>query len=317
MRRAPSCRSRSWASRPPSCAPMSTARTRHRPPGDAGGHRGAHHRAAARPMAADERSTPRFVEPDTEDNLQRHSSRTTGRTSCRSFCRRKTASRRCWRRRSHKPDEIVGNMQPTANRGLWEYTVEKVAVNAVMAGARPEYFPVILALAASERLGAEQQLELGRGDGRGQRPDPPRDRHELRRRRDGPLQSRQCDHRPRLWAAVAERAGRVGAGRDLHGLASATTTPTTTSPSPRTRSAARGSRSTCRRASSRKTAWSASSMAAAPRRSAWACARPIGASMCATCCSGSTPPRAPCFAARPASPRASSSSAAASTPRRS
>ena len=41
-------------------------------------------------------------------------------------------------------------MQPTANRGSWEYTVEKVAVNAVMSGAKPEYFPVILALAASE-----------------------------------------------------------------------------------------------------------------------------------------------------------------------
>jgi hypothetical protein len=40
-------------------------------------------------------------------------------------------------------------MQPTAHRGLWEYTVEKVAVNAVMSGAKPEYFPVILALAAS------------------------------------------------------------------------------------------------------------------------------------------------------------------------
>lgn len=50
---------------------------------------------------------------------------------------------------SRKPDEIVGRMQPTKNRGLWSYTVEKVAVNAVMAGARREYFPVILALAAS------------------------------------------------------------------------------------------------------------------------------------------------------------------------
>lgn len=49
-----------------------------------------------------------------------------------------------------RPDEIVGRMQPTLNRGAWSYTVEKVAVNAVMAGARPEYFPVILALAASE-----------------------------------------------------------------------------------------------------------------------------------------------------------------------
>jgi len=51
---------------------------------------------------------------------------------------------------AHAPDEVVGRMQPTANRAAWEYTVEKVAVNAVMAGARPEYFPIILALAASE-----------------------------------------------------------------------------------------------------------------------------------------------------------------------
>ena len=40
-------------------------------------------------------------------------------------------------------------MRPTSFREFWEYTVEKVAVNAVMAGAHPEYFPVILALAAS------------------------------------------------------------------------------------------------------------------------------------------------------------------------
>jgi hypothetical protein len=51
---------------------------------------------------------------------------------------------------SHKPDKVVGRMQMTANRGWWECTVEKVAVNAVMAGCRPEYFPVVLALAASE-----------------------------------------------------------------------------------------------------------------------------------------------------------------------
>ncbi|GGH36773.1 UGSC family (seleno)protein [Microbacterium album] len=50
---------------------------------------------------------------------------------------------------SHDPGEVVGTMEPTKNRGRWSYTVEKVAVNAVMAGARPEYLPVILALAAS------------------------------------------------------------------------------------------------------------------------------------------------------------------------
>ncbi|HEV8440647.1 MAG TPA: UGSC family (seleno)protein [Methylomirabilota bacterium] len=48
-----------------------------------------------------------------------------------------------------KADEVVGRMRPTHFREAWEYTVEKVAVNAVMAGARPEYFPVILALAAT------------------------------------------------------------------------------------------------------------------------------------------------------------------------
>jgi len=51
---------------------------------------------------------------------------------------------------SHKPDEIVGKMSPAMGAyPPWSFTVEQVAVNAVMAGARPEYFPVILALAAS------------------------------------------------------------------------------------------------------------------------------------------------------------------------
>ena len=40
-------------------------------------------------------------------------------------------------------------MTVTFHQERLEYTVEKVAVNAVMAGARPEYFPVILALASS------------------------------------------------------------------------------------------------------------------------------------------------------------------------
>lgn len=40
------------------------------------------------------------------------------------------------------PDEVVGIMPPD----MKECTVEKIAVNAVMAGARPEYMPVILAV---------------------------------------------------------------------------------------------------------------------------------------------------------------------------
>jgi hypothetical protein len=50
----------------------------------------------------------------------------------------------------HPPDEIVGMMSVTTHEERYEYTVEKVAVNAVMSGARPEHFPVILALASSQ-----------------------------------------------------------------------------------------------------------------------------------------------------------------------
>jgi hypothetical protein len=49
---------------------------------------------------------------------------------------------------SHTPDEIVGKMAGGTYEP-WEFTVEKVAVNAVMAGAKPDYFPTILAIAAS------------------------------------------------------------------------------------------------------------------------------------------------------------------------
>ena len=50
----------------------------------------------------------------------------------------------------HDPDEVVGRMSVTTHNERLEYTVELVAVNAVMAGARPEHLPVILALAASQ-----------------------------------------------------------------------------------------------------------------------------------------------------------------------
>jgi hypothetical protein len=51
---------------------------------------------------------------------------------------------------SHHPDEYVGKM--SANAGTypaWSYTVKQVAVNAVMAGCEPDYFPVILAIAST------------------------------------------------------------------------------------------------------------------------------------------------------------------------
>ncbi len=49
---------------------------------------------------------------------------------------------------SHHPDEVVGKMAAGAF-AAWTYTVRQVAVNAVMAGCEPEYFPVVLAVASS------------------------------------------------------------------------------------------------------------------------------------------------------------------------
>jgi len=48
---------------------------------------------------------------------------------------------------SHKPNEMVGELRSGYEAG--SFNVERVAANAVMAGAKPEYMPVILTMAAS------------------------------------------------------------------------------------------------------------------------------------------------------------------------
>lgn len=95
------------------------------------------------------RSTPRLVEPDSEENLHRLfcDNRWTDQLPIVLPTEERVAAMLAHTRR--KPTEVVGHMRATQFREYWEYTVENVAVNAVMAGAKPEYFPVILALAAS------------------------------------------------------------------------------------------------------------------------------------------------------------------------
>src|SRR5712691_869635 len=96
-----------------------------------------------------DRSTPRLVEPGTAEDLERlflENHWTDMLPIVLPTAERVQAMLAGTRR---KPDEIVGRMRSTHFREYWEYTVEKVAVNAVMAGARPAYFPVILAIAAS------------------------------------------------------------------------------------------------------------------------------------------------------------------------
>jgi hypothetical protein len=96
-----------------------------------------------------ERSTTRFLEADSEDHLQQLFL-DNGWTDFQPIVlptEARVAAMLEGTRRS--PDEVVGRLRPTVYREFWEFTVEKVAVNAVMAGAKPEYFPVILALAAA------------------------------------------------------------------------------------------------------------------------------------------------------------------------
>jgi len=95
------------------------------------------------------RTTPRLLEPDTEEALHDLflANNWTDKLPIVLPTPERVAAMLAGT--SRKPDEVVGRLEPTANRGKWEFTVEQVAVNAVMAGAKPAYFPVILALAAS------------------------------------------------------------------------------------------------------------------------------------------------------------------------
>jgi len=97
-----------------------------------------------------DRSTARFVEPDTEENLHRlfMGNQWTDYLPIVLPTEERVAAMLAGT--SHDPDEVVGKMRPTGPREAWEYTVEKVAINAVMAGAKPEFFPVILALASTQ-----------------------------------------------------------------------------------------------------------------------------------------------------------------------
>ncbi len=96
-----------------------------------------------------ERIHPRLLDADTEDNLQRRFIENHWTDCLPIVLPTEERVARMLGGTSHSPDKVVGRLRPARFREFWEFTVEQVAVNAVMAGARPEYLPVILALAAS------------------------------------------------------------------------------------------------------------------------------------------------------------------------
>src|SRR5262249_43351035 len=91
---------------------------------------------------------PRLLKADTEDNLRRLFYENGWTDGLPIILPTEERVAEMLAGTSRPPDEIVGHMTITTKkeRGM-EYTVEKVAVNAVMAGARPEHLPVLLASA--------------------------------------------------------------------------------------------------------------------------------------------------------------------------
>src|SRR5215831_11443197 len=96
-----------------------------------------------------ERTTPRLLEPDTEDNLNGIFLDSNWTDFLPIVLPTEERVEAMLAGTKHSAEEVVGRLRPTAYRELWEFTVEKVAVNAVMAGAKPEYLPVILAMAST------------------------------------------------------------------------------------------------------------------------------------------------------------------------
>lgn len=92
---------------------------------------------------------PRLLEPDTAENLELlfHENGWTDGLPIVLPTEERVAA--MLQGANREPDELIGKMACNSVFKPWSYTAEMVAVNAVMAGAKPEYFPVILALAAT------------------------------------------------------------------------------------------------------------------------------------------------------------------------
>ncbi len=111
--------------------------------------------ALTRPLSAEERSPkptrgaprPRLLKPDKEENLLRLFLENGWTDGAPIVLPTEERVARMLTGTAADPNEVVGQMTVTIHQEKLEYTVEKVAVNAVMAGAGPQHLPVILALA--------------------------------------------------------------------------------------------------------------------------------------------------------------------------
>ena len=108
--------------------------------------------ALTKPLSEEEKKTgfvekprERLLKPDTAQNLERQFLENGWTDGLLISLPTEEKVSEMLKATSHKPDEIVGQMRPSAAQAPWKYTVEMVAINAVMAGAKPKHFPAILA----------------------------------------------------------------------------------------------------------------------------------------------------------------------------
>ena len=94
---------------------------------------------------------PRFLPPDSEENLRRMFDDKEWTDFNSIILPTEKRVTEMLKGTSHKPDEVVKTINITG--GARQLTVEKVAINAVMAGALPEHLPVILALSTQAPFG--------------------------------------------------------------------------------------------------------------------------------------------------------------------
>ena len=117
--------------------------------------------ALTRPLSADEKAAgyierpiPRLMGPGTSENLEQLFLKNGWTDGLPIVLPTEERVAAMLKGTSHKPDEVVGKMAPSGSHEAWSYTVERVAVNAVMAGCKPAYLPVILALASTGTISA-------------------------------------------------------------------------------------------------------------------------------------------------------------------
>jgi hypothetical protein len=90
-----------------------------------------------------------ILEPDTEDNLQRLFYERGWTDGLPIILPTEERVKKMLAGTNASPDEVVGETFQMDTGLFVKYTVSNIAVTAVMAGARPEHFPVILAIAST------------------------------------------------------------------------------------------------------------------------------------------------------------------------